>query len=103
MTEMTWPAPIELRGKHARLIPLDPAHHDGLVDAANDGELWKLWYTTVTAPANMRGEIERRLRLQAQGSMLPFTIIDASNDRIVGMTSYMNIDAHHRRVEIGGT
>ena len=103
MNDKTWPAPIELRGKHARLVPLALSHHDGLVDAANDGELWKLWYTTVTAPDNMRGEIERRLRLQAQGSMLPFTIIDAANDRIVGMTTYMNIDAQNRRVEIGST
>jgi len=103
MNANAWPAPIELRGKHARLVPLDPSHHDGLVDAANDGELWKLWYTTVTAPPNMRSEIERRLLLQAQGSMLPFTIVDATNDRIVGMTTYMNIDANHRRLEIGST
>lgn len=103
MNATAWPLPIELRGLHARLIPLDLSHHDGLVDAANDGELWKLWYTTVTSPADMRGEIQRRLRLQAQGSMLPFTILDATNARIVGMTTYMNIDAHNRRVEIGST
>ncbi|HEY8009890.1 MAG TPA: GNAT family protein [Rudaea sp.] len=100
---MTWPTPITLRGAHATLEPLSQQHHDGLVEAARDGELWKLWYTTVTAPENMRGEIERRLRLQAQGSMLPFTIIDNATNRIVGMTTYMNIDAANRRVEIGST
>lgn len=100
---MTWPTPITLRGARATLEPLSQQHHDGLVEAARDGELWRLWYTTVTSPENMRAEIERRLRLQSQGSMLPFTIIDNTNDRIVGMTTYMNIDAANRRVEIGST
>ena len=64
----TWPEPITLRDAHASLMPLEPGHHDGLAAAANDGELWKLWYTTVTAPERMRDEIERRLRLQREGA-----------------------------------
>ena len=67
-----------------------------------DGELWKLWYTSVPAPEAMAAEIERRLALQAAGSMLPFAVLDAQG-RVVGMTTYMNIDATHRRVEIGST
>jgi RimJ/RimL family protein N-acetyltransferase len=50
----------------------------------------------------MAHEIDRRLGLQAAGSMLPFTVFDAFGD-IVGMTTYMNIDAANRRVEIGST
>ena len=99
---MSWPSPVELRGAHAALLPLRPEHEAGLVDAVRDGELWKLWYTAVPAPERMAAEIERRLALQAAGSMLPFTVIDAAG-RIVGMTTYMNIDAVHRRVEIGST
>jgi len=97
-----WPEPIELRGQHASLQPLAREHHDGLVDAVRDGELWKLWYTSIPAPERMAAEIERRLGLQAQGSMLPFTVFDAAG-RIAGMTTYMNIDAANQRVEIGST
>jgi N-acetyltransferase len=97
-----WPEPIELRGSHATLRPLAPEHHDGLVDAVRDGELWRLWYTSVPGPERMAAEIERRLGLQAQGSMLPFTVFDATG-RIAGMTTYMNIDAANQRVEIGST
>jgi RimJ/RimL family protein N-acetyltransferase len=97
-----WPEPIELRGAHATLRPLAHDHHDGLVDAVRDGELWRLWYTSVPAPERMAAEIERRLGLQAQGSMLPFTVFDATG-RIAGMTTYMNIDATNQRVEIGST
>ena len=97
-----WPAPIALAGEHASLQPLAREHHDGLVDAVRDGELWKLWYTSIPSPEGMATEIDRRLGLQAQGSMLPFTVFDAGG-QIAGMTTYMNIDATHRRVEIGST
>jgi len=99
---VSWPAPVTLSGPHATLLPLAHEHRDGLIAAATDGELWKLWYTAVPTPEGMAGEIGRRLALQAAGSMLPFTVLDASG-RIVGMTTYMHIDATHRRVEIGST
>lgn len=99
---MSWPPPVELAGPHARLLPLSHAHAEGLCEATRDGELWKLWYTAVPSPEGMAAEIDRRLGLQARGSMLPFTVLDAQG-RIVGMTTYMNIDAAHRRVEIGST
>jgi RimJ/RimL family protein N-acetyltransferase len=99
---MSWPAPVSLHGEHASLDPLATAHHDALCNATRDGELWKLWYTAVPSPESMAAEIERRLGLQASGSMLPFTVSDATG-RIVGMTTYMNIDATNRRVEIGST
>ncbi len=99
---MNWPAPITLRGTHAAVEPLALAHHDALSDAVRDGELWNLWYTAIPRPEVMRAEIERRLGLQAKGSMLPFTVRDASG-KIIGMTTYMNIDATSKRVEIGST
>ena len=68
-----------------------------------DGELWRLWYTSVPAPEEMAAEIDRRLGLMAKGSMLPFTVIDRPRGRVVGMTTYMNIDPAGPRVEIGST
>ncbi len=99
---MSWPEPVVLAGAHATLRPLRTEDRDALVDACRDGELWRLWYTSVPAPDGMAAEIERRLALQAAGSMLPFTVHDATG-RVVGMTSYMHIDAASRRVEIGST
>lgn len=94
--------PLTLVGEHARLEPLAAEHEAGLVDAVRDGDLWQLWYTAIPAPERMGAEIRRRLALQAAGSMLPFTVFDAVG-RIAGMSSYMNIDAVHQRVEIGST
>jgi RimJ/RimL family protein N-acetyltransferase len=99
---MGWPAPVELHGSHAVLRPLAREHEAGLCEAARDGELWRLWYTSVPSPESMAAEIRRRLALQAAGSMLPFTVFDATG-RVAGMTTYMHIDAANRRLEIGST
>ncbi len=107
---MAFVEPVTFRGLHVRLEPLAQHHHDDLVEAVQDGELWKLWYTSVPTPEYMKAEIDRRLSLQEKGSMMPFAVVlpdaawagDLAN-RAVGMTTYMNIDGANRRVEIGST
>jgi RimJ/RimL family protein N-acetyltransferase len=95
--------PVTLTGTHVRLEPLRAEHHDALVQAVRDGQLWQLWYTTIPTPEGMAAEITRRLDLQAKGSMWPFAVIDPATSQAVGMTTYMNIDAANRRLEIGST
>lgn len=98
-----WLEPITLENDAVRLIPLEPGHERALIEAVSDGSLWELWYTAIPQPHAMAAEIERRLTLQRQGSMLPFSVVDARTGRIVGQTTYMNADAHNRRLEIGST
>ena len=99
---MAWLEPVVLEGSHARLEPLSRDHVADLTEAVRDGELWKLWYTSIPSPETMQSEIERRLGLQAAGTMLPFTVKDAGG-KVAGMTTYMHVDAANRRVEIGST
>jgi len=99
---MPWLEPVSLGGPYAQLKPLSQDHCDGLTEAVKDGELWKLWYTFIPKPEDMRKEIDRRLGLLASGSMLPWTVFDADG-QIAGMTTYMNVDTPNRRVEIGST
>lgn len=103
MTVLNWAAPLELLGRSAHVVPLLHDHAGALAEAARDGELWKLWYTTVPSPDGMAAEIDRRLDLQARGTMNPFTIIDAGSGEPVGMTTYMDIDQSNKRLEIGST
>ena len=100
---MNFTDPVSFHGRHASLVPLSHSHHDDLVEAVKDGELWSLWYTKIPAPEGLHAEIDRRLELQRQGSMIAFAVIDKSTQRAVGMTTFMNIDAANRRVEIGST
>jgi glucosamine--fructose-6-phosphate aminotransferase (isomerizing) len=95
--------PVTLTGEHVELVPLSREHHDPLQEAVRDGELWCLWYTAIPAPEEMAAEMDRRLDLMAKGSMLPFTVLDRPGGRVVGMTTYMNIDHAGPRVEIGST
>lgn len=86
-----------------RLEQLRPEHEAELSAAVAVGDLWRLWYTSIPSPEQMAAEIQRRLELQAQGSMAPFAVIDPVTGTAVGMTTYMNIDAPNRHVEIGST
>lgn len=95
--------PITLSDAVVTLEPLSHDHLEGLTDAVRDGELWNLWYTTVPRPEGMSAEIDRRLALQESGSMLPFTVRRSDTGQIIGMTTYMNVDAANRRLEIGST
>ncbi|WP_442931779.1 GNAT family N-acetyltransferase [Microvirga sp. CF3062] len=95
--------PTTLAGQHVELVPLSVDHIDDLVLAVRDGNLWQLWYTSIPCPERMEREVERRLALQAACSMLPFTVIDRPRGRVVGMTTFMNIEVAGPRVEIGST
>lgn len=95
--------PGTLRGRIVTLEPLSLDHRDALAEAARDGEMWRLWYTAVPEPEAMEVEIRRRLELLEQGSMIPFAARRNDTGVVIGMTTYMNIDAATPRVEIGST
>lgn len=100
---MPWLEPVTLRGSFVTLEPLAPCHCEDLVEAVNDGDLYRLWYTSVPTPEMMAQEIGRRREQQAAGLWLPFAVIDNSSAKAAGMTNFMNVDVVNRRVEIGGT
>ena len=98
-----WPEPFSAKGKHVSVIPLCQDHLDDLKEAVYDGDLNQLWYTMIPEASGMQAEIDRRLQLQEQGSMLPFSVVDNTSGKVIGMTTYMNIDAVNHRIEIGST
>jgi len=96
-------APVTLEGHGIRLEPLTLDHHDALAEAAADGRLWELWYTTIPEPAGMRAYIETALKGQQDGHMLPWAVRELATGEIVGSTRYHDIVAPIDRVEIGYT
>jgi RimJ/RimL family protein N-acetyltransferase len=97
-----WIEPICLHGQHVRLDPLTLEHVPGLQAAAADGQLWKLWYTSVPAPEQTQAYVEKALSLQSAGLALPWVVRDSAG-AIVGSTRFGNVDAENHRVEIGWT
>jgi len=100
---LPWPPEVELTGAHVVITPLRQSHGPALAEAVKDGELWKLWYTTVPSPETMSANIADRLARRARGAWLPFAVISTATGQPVGMTSYLNIDAEHHRLEVGST
>jgi RimJ/RimL family protein N-acetyltransferase len=100
---MIAPSPVALEGHGVRLEPLAREHHDGLVAAANDGDLWQLWFTSVPAPGETHAYIAAALGGQAAGHMLPWAVRDLASGAIVGCTRYHDIVPAIDRVEIGYT
>jgi RimJ/RimL family protein N-acetyltransferase len=100
---MIAPSPVTLEGHGVRLEPLARSHHDGLAGAASDGELWKLWFTSVPAPDETHAYISAALAGQADGAMLPWAVRDLATGTLVGSTRYHDIVPSIDRVEIGYT
>lgn len=101
--EMGWPEAITLEGNWIRLEPLRPDHASQLAEAAADGNLSELWFTTVPNPKDMARAIEDRLARYRTGTWTPFAVVDKASGEAVGMTSYLNPAPQAPRVEIGGT
>lgn len=103
MAFLTDPAPVTLTGRLVELRPLDVSHHDGLLDALLEGDLYRnAWYTSVPSPDGLAAEIERRIGLIGEGGMIPFTAFNNAG-RILGMTSYYELVADVPRLHIGYT
>jgi len=100
---MRFVEPVTLAGRHATLEPLARTHEAAVRAAASDGELWRLWYTGVPAPDKVAGWIDAALAMRESLGAMPFVIRDNASGEIVGATRYFNVEAAHRRLEIGHT
>lgn len=93
----------ELSSETVELIPLVPEHRDALVKAASDGELWKLWFTSVPNEEKVDAYLAMAFETKANGTSLPFAVVEKATGNIIGTTRLCNADVKNRRVEIGYT
>jgi RimJ/RimL family protein N-acetyltransferase len=96
-------APVVLEGRHVRLEPLALHHLDALCEIGLDEDIWRWIPFQIRTRDDMLGYIKTALKLQADGTALPFATVDRGTDRVAGSTRYMNIDKPNRHVEIGST
>lgn len=98
-----WIEPITLSGSSIVIDPLSLEHLDGIIEAVKDGELWKLWYTSVPAPETAEATIKTAIDLRENAGWMPFIIREKATDKIIGSTRYCNVDEVNQRLEIGYT
>jgi RimJ/RimL family protein N-acetyltransferase len=65
--------------------------------------MWESRVTAIPSPETARAYVDQALKELAAGVSLPFVTIDRASGNAVGSTRYMNIEAPHRRLEIGTT
>lgn len=94
---------VILAHKNVKLVPMEVTHRDGLLQAAEDGRLWQLWYTSVPDENGIDDYIKQALDERRNRKSLPFTVLDNDSNKVIGSTRYMNIEPHHHRLEIGST
>jgi len=73
------------------------------MQAAADGELWKLWYTSVPSPDQTTTWLDAALDMRERQGAMPFAVRANDSGNIVGSTRYFNVDVANRRLEIGHT
>jgi RimJ/RimL family protein N-acetyltransferase len=100
---MAFVEPVTLEGRHVRIEPLAREHDAGIRAAAADGELWRLWYTSVPAPEKTAEWIDAALDVRERLGGMPFVVRETPTGDVVGATRYFNVDAANRRLEIGHT
>ncbi|QGZ64303.1 GNAT family N-acetyltransferase [Paraburkholderia acidisoli] len=92
-----------LSGANVELRPLRATHAPDLLAAAADGELWNLKVTVVPGPQTVDSYIARALEGERAGTVMPFVIVDTTQDRVVGSTRFWKVDYANRKLEIGST
>lgn len=92
---------VTLENAWVRLEPLSHEHADELA-AATVG-LDHAWYTSIPAADAVADDIAQRLAWRDEGSMNPWAVRRLDTGRVVGETTFCNIDQPNRHVEIGHT
>jgi RimJ/RimL family protein N-acetyltransferase len=98
-----WENEVTLDGDLVKLVPLQLQHRDELVNAAADGELWDLWFTSVPSEKNIDTYLNTAIAEKSNYKAIPFAVIEKSSGRIIGTTRFCNIKQEYRRLEIGYT
>lgn len=95
--------PVTLEGRAVTLVPMQHEHFDALVGLALGQGLFRWYPWPLESEAELREFFARCLRWRDEGSWLPFVTLERESGRPVGSTSFLAIDRHHRRLEIGST
>jgi RimJ/RimL family protein N-acetyltransferase len=95
--------PVSLTGQRwVTLEPLAREHITEIAEVASDGELGSLWYTDAPKPEAVEQWVDMRLASQKPDKGLTF-VVRRLDGTLVGSSSYLNVDAANRRLEIGYT
>ncbi|HWI66502.1 MAG TPA: GNAT family protein [Symbiobacteriaceae bacterium] len=96
--------PVTLTGTHIRLEPLRPQHAPDLLAAGRSPEIWSwMMMEPLTSEAAVARCIANGMKAEEKGLEYIFAVVGLKSGRVLGSTRYMDVQAAHRCLEIGGT
>ena len=98
-----WTEQPELEGRHVLLRPMVRSDGPAIVDAASDGRLWELFYTSVPDADDIETYLDTALAEKGFGRAMPFVVIEKASGKIIGATRYLRMNEDALRLEIGAT
>jgi N-acetyltransferase len=96
--------PVALNGERwVTLEPLTTEHILEVATAAADGDSGTLWFTHAPAEHTADAWVHRLLDIQSRDQGTTYVVRRQADRRLVGSSSFFNVDAANRRLEIGHT
>lgn len=95
--------PIVLEGRNVRLEPLRPHHAEALLRAGQAPEIWAWMPARLSTSEAVDRFIADAVRAENAGAEYAFAVVSVKDERVVGSTRYMDVQAVHQGVEIGWT
>lgn len=94
-------APV-LEGRWVRLEPLSQKHLPELEKIAFDEKIWRYMLTSVQNHQQLESWFKSALRERAN-RQIPWVTVLQKENLVLGSTRFLDLDRHHRTVEIGHT
>lgn len=88
-----------LKGEYVILEPLAPTHFAGLVKVAQDPTIWTYMNDRIEGEC----DIERWAAASISPRFQTWATVLRSTGEVVGSSRYIDLDLHHRSVEVGNT
>lgn len=99
----SWFKEIVLETERIKLVPLRLDYKEDLLNAAKDGDLGKLWFTSVPTVDTIDDYMNKAINDFKLDKGLAFAVIDKKSDKIIGTSRYTNATPEYKRLEIGYT
>jgi N-acetyltransferase len=91
-------------GRLVRVEPLAAEHEPGLIEAAGDPELFTWMPVDMASSRDALHEwLMSTLAAAREGSAVPYAIVAADSNRVLGSTRFLELRFEHLRAEIGWT
>jgi RimJ/RimL family protein N-acetyltransferase len=92
-----------LEGQCVRLEPMREDHADGLVAASLGHGLFRYYPFELEREDLLRNYVKLCVAARSSVALIAFATLDSASGAVIGSTSFLAIDAAHKRLEIGAT